>query len=328
MKPIRPAPFLRAAMGAALLGLAIAAPSASAGSASVVIGTGGFSGVYEAAGAAICRLVMLDQPRHGIGCTARPTLGSIVNLAALRGGDLDFGLAQSDTQDAALRGRGAFEAAGPDATLRAVFSLHAEPFTVVARREAGVRGLDDLRGKRLSIGGPGSGTRATFDELLRALGGTPADYAMLAELHTEEQGPALCDNRIDAFFYGVGHPSATVLDAVASCGARLVPLKGPAIERLLAQAPYYRATTIAGGLYRGHPDATPTFGAVAVLVTSSRVPEDTVYELVRSVFAHLNRLRRLHPALGTLDPRAMVRDGITAPLHPGALRYFREQGWQ
>jgi uncharacterized protein len=306
---------------------AMAAPSAFAQQRFVTIGTGGVTGVYYAAGGAICRLMNMERQRHGIRCSVESTGGSVFNINTMRAGDLDFGVAQSDWQFHAFNGSSTFQQAGKFGDLRAVFSLHPEPFTVLARKEANINKLDDLKGKRVNIGNPGSGTRASMEQLMAGLGWTLRDFALASELRADEHGPALCDNRIDAFYYGVGHPSANIQDPVTTCGARLVPLQGPAIDKLVSDAPYYAKVDIPGGLYAGHPNPTPTYGVLATFVTTSKVPDDVVYELVKAVFEKFDDFKRLHPALANLDPKRMVSDGVSAPLHPGAVRYYKEKGW-
>jgi len=233
---------------------------------------------------------------------------------------------QSDVQYFALKGEKQFKDAGPWAELRAVFSVHPEPFTVVARPEVGAKSIQDLKGKRFNVGNPGSGTRASMEELLGALGWTMADFSLAAELKADEHGPALCDNKIDAFFYAVGHPSANIQDPTTVCGAKLVPLTGPAVDKLVAQSPYYAKVQIPGGLYNANPDPVPTYGVLATLVSSSKVPAESVYQIVKAVFENFDEFKRLHPAFANLDPKEMLKNGISAPLHDGAVKYYKEKG--
>lgn len=318
---------LRPLLAAAAFALALPATPALAQQKFITIGTGGVTGVYYAAGGAICRLMNKERAKHGIRCSVESTGGSVFNINTIRSGDLDFGVAQSDWQFHAMNGSKVFEKDGKFSDLRAVFSLHPEPFTVLSRKEANITKLEDLKGKRVNIGNPGSGTRASMEELMNALGWTTRDFALAAELKADEHGPALCDNKIDAFFYGVGHPSANIQDPITTCGARLVPLQGAAVDKLVAGAPYYAKVNIPGGLYAGHPNPTPTYGVMATFVTSAKVPESTVYELTKAVFENFEEFKKLHPAFGALDPKDMIKNGISAPLHPGAVKYYKEKGW-
>ncbi len=292
----------------------------------ITVGTGGVTGVYYPAGGAICRLVNRDRAKHGLRCSVESTGGSVFNVNALRAGEIDFGVSQSDVQYNSAKGQAQFkESAFSD--LRAVFALHPEPFTVLARREANITRFEDFKGKRFNIGNPGSGTRASMDELLAAMNWKTSDFALAAELRPDEHGPALCDGMIDGFFYGVGHPSASIQDPTTICGAKLVSLTGPAIDKLVKDKPYYAVATIPGGLYPNNPQATTTFGVQATVVSSAKVSADTVYSVVKAVFDNLDEFKKLHPAFAALKPEDMVRNGLTAPMHEGAVRYYRETGW-
>ena len=293
----------------------------------ITVGTGGVTGVYYAAGGAICRLVNKDRAKHGIRCSVESTGGSVFNVNTIKAGELDLGFAQSDVQYNATKGAGNFKDAGAYGDLRAVFSVHPEPFTVVARKEAGIKSFADFKGKRFNVGNPGSGTRASMEEMLGAMGWKLSDFSLASELKADEHGPALCDGKIDGFYYGVGHPSANIQDPTTSCGAKLVSLTGPAIDKLIADKPYYAKAVIPGGLYPNNPDATTTYGVLATVVASSKAPAESVYQVVKAVFDNFDEFKKLHPALANLKPENMVQDGLSAPLHEGAARYYKEKGW-
>ena len=265
----------RGAQAAALSAALLFSGGAMAQQKFVTIGTGGVTGVYYAAGGAICRLLNKDRKTHGIRCSVESTGGSAFNVNTIKEGELDFGMAQSDVQYNAFKGEESFKEGGAHADLRAVFSIHPEPFTVLAHPNAGVTKFEDFKGKRFNVGNPGSGTRASMERLLGAMGWTLADFSLASELKADEHGPALCDGKIDGFFYGVGHPSANIQDPTTTCAAKLVPLTGEAVDKLVADNPYYAKATIPGGLYANNPDGTETFGVLATLVTSANVPEET-----------------------------------------------------
>ncbi|GAD22787.1 TAXI family TRAP transporter solute-binding subunit [Acidovorax sp. MR-S7] len=293
----------------------------------VTIGTGGVTGVYYAAGGAICRLVNKDRAKHGIRCSVESTGGSVFNVNTIKAGELDLGFTQSDVQYNAVKGVSQFKDAGAVGDLRAVFAVHPEPFTVVARKEANIGKFEDFKGKRFNVGNPGSGTRASMEELLAAMGWKLSDFSLASELKADEHGPALCDGKVDGFFYGVGHPSANIQDPTTSCGAKLVPLAGPVVDKLVADKPYYAKVTIPAGLYPNNPQATPTYGVLATVVASAKTPADTVYAVTKAVFENFEEFKKLHPALANLSPQSMVKDGLSAPLHEGAARYYKEKGW-
>ncbi|TVR96935.1 MAG: TAXI family TRAP transporter solute-binding subunit [Rhodospirillales bacterium] len=292
----------------------------------VTIGTGGVTGVYYPTGGAICRLVNRERAEHGIRCSVESTGGSVDNLNTMRVGDLDMGVVQTDLQYHALHGSGPFADAGPMENLRAVFSLHPEPFTVVARADAGVRHFNDLKGKRVNIGNPGSGQRATMEVLMEAKGWTTGDFSLATELRPAEQSQALCDNRVDAIVYTVGHPNGSITEATTTCDSVLVEVSGPEVDKLVEENPYYRFATIPGGMYRGNPEDVGTFGVGATFVSKTEVPEAVIYQVTRAVFENFDDFKRLHPAFEILVKEEMVTDGLSAPLHDGAVRYFKEAG--
>jgi len=307
------------------LGLASAAMAASA-SDFVTIGTGGVTGVYYPTGGAICRLVNKERKSHGIRCSVESTGGSVYNINTIRGGELDMGVAQSDWQYHAYNGTSKFKDAGAFKELRAVFSVHPEPFTVVARADSGIKTFDDLKGKRVNIGNPGSGQRGTMEVLMEAKGWTTKDFALTSELKASEQSKALCDNKIDAMVYTVGHPSGSIKEATTSCDSVLVTVNGSAVDKLVADNDFYRTASIPGGMYTGSDADVATFGVGATFVSSTAVSEDVVYNVVKAVFENFEDFKKLHPAFANLKKSEMVKDGLSAPLHPGAAKYYKEAG--
>jgi len=273
------------------------------------------------------RQVGAASHKHGIRCSVESTGGSVFNVNTIKAGELDLGFAQSDVQYNAVKGLSQFKDGGAVADLRAVFAVHPEPFTVVARKEANIGKFEDFKGKRFNVGNPGSGTRASMEELLTAMGWKLSDFSLASELKADEHGPALCDGKIDGFFYGVGHPSANIQDPTTSCGAKLVSLTGPVVDKLVADKPYYAKVSIPAGLYPNNPQATPTYGVLATVVASVKTPADTIYAVTKAVFDNFDEFKKLHPALAHLKPEDMVKNGLSAPLHDGAARYYKEKGW-
>ncbi|RDD61689.1 TAXI family TRAP transporter solute-binding subunit [Ferruginivarius sediminum] len=292
----------------------------------VTIGTGGVTGVYYPTGGAICRLVNKNRDEHGIRCSVESTGGSVYNLNTIRAGELDFGVAQSDWQYHSYNGTSQFEDAGAYKDLRAVFSVHPEPFTVVARADSGVKNFTELKGKRVNIGNPGSGQRATMDVVMDAMGWDQDVFSLASELKSAEQAQALCDNKIDAFVFTVGHPSGSIQEATTTCDSTLVNVKNDSIAKLVEDRPYYGWATIPGGMYKGNPDDVTTFGVRATFVTSADVPERVVYNLVKAVFENFEDFKNLHPAFQVLKKEEMVKSALSAPLHAGAKKYYEEAG--
>ncbi len=292
----------------------------------VNIGTGGITGVYYQVGAALMKLMNRECGAR-IKTSFQSTGGSVYNINAVLAGDLDFGLAQADRQYQAVHGLAEWKKAGPQRRLRSVCSLYPECVTLVATEDSGIRRIEDLRGKRVNIGNPGSGQRYNAIQILEAAG---IDWKR--DLHVEgvkaaESAKLLQDGRIDAFFYTVGHPAGLITEATAGRRrVRFVPITG--IEALTAAYPYYAPAVVPGALYPKALNSRdiPTVGVLTGLVTSADEPNEVVYALVKALFEDLDEFRKAHPAFAGLDPKQMVTAGLSAPLHPGALRYYREAG--
>ena len=302
-----------------------AGTSAQAAERFVTIGTGGQTGVYYVAGQSICRFV--NRNAENMKCNAPASGGGVANVNGIRSGEFNFGIMQSDHQYKAMKGLEPFKSAGAMEDIRAVFSLQSEVFTVLARRDANIKSLDDLKGKRVNIGNPGSGQRDTLDEIMQVKGWDKKAFRLAAELKPAEQASALGDNNIDAMTYFVGHPNGAIQEATTTVDAVLVPIEGAEIDKLLAEKSYYTKAEIPGGLYKGNDQPTRSIGGKAVLSTSAKTDPEMVYQLVKSVFENLERFQRLHPAFKDLKAEEMIEVGLSAPLHEGAERYYKERGW-
>jgi TRAP transporter TAXI family solute receptor len=310
-----------------VLGAMLTGPDAVAQQKFVNIGTGGVTGVYYVVGGAICRLINKESAKTGIRCSVESTAASAYNVKTIKAGELDFGIAQSDVAYNAVKGLTQFKDGGPHGNLRSVFSIFPEALMVVARKESGVKKFEDFKGKRFNVGDPGSGTRDTINVLMNALGMTTGDFSLTSERKPDEHGAALCDNKIDGFAFVAASPAANIKDPTMNCAAKLVNVGGPVVDKLIKEYPYFAAATIPGGTYPNNPDAIKTFGVVANLLTSSKVPDSVVYAMVSTVFDNFAEFKKLHPALANLDPKDMIKNGIMAPLHPGAVKYYKEKGW-
>ena len=325
---------LEASLSAAAAGVVVTSLLAScltpitlAKRAPVTIATADPSAIYYPVGNAICRMVNLaaaDDPAKR--CQAIVSDGAVANVEKIRSGEATLGLTQSDLAYGAFRGEGPFAAIGPDRELRTVIALHRESFTVIARAQSGIHNFEDLRGKRIGIGKSGAGYTFTRDVVLRFYGWTISDFDRALELGPTEQNETLCNNQVDAIIFEAVHPDGLTQEATSECQARLVRVAGPPIDRLLAAYPYYIASVIPGDMYDGNPNDTPTFGTQTVLVTSARQPDDLVYAVVKAVMENFDDFRRLHPALHRLEKNDMVPSEAVMPIHPGALRYYREAG--
>jgi TRAP transporter TAXI family solute receptor len=271
-------------------------------------------------------MVNKKRKEYGIRATVESTGGSVFNVNAVMSGDLDFGIVQSDRQYQAWNGLAEWKDKGPQKNLRAVFSIHPESVTLVAADDAGIKTMQDLRGKRVNIGNPGSGQRQNSIDALRNAG---LDYQkdVIAEGAKAAEAPGLLqDGRIDAFFYTVGHPSGAIKEATA--GKRkvhFVPITG--LDKLLKKYPYYAAAYIPIKFYPGatNKEDVPTFGVKATFVTSIKVPDKVVYVITKEVFDNFEQFKKLHPAYSVLTKKGML-EGLSAPIHPGAMKYYKEVG--
>jgi TRAP transporter TAXI family solute receptor len=318
---------LAAAVSGIVLGASAFSTQAVADQKFITIGTGGQTGVYFVVGQSVCRMVNRNSDEHGVRCNAPSTGGSVANVNGMKSGELDMGVVQSDVHYRAFNGVGNFEEDGAWGEMRSLFTMHGEPLTVVARANSGISEFADLKGKRVNIGNPGSGQRNTMDVVMNAMGWTVSDFSLASQLDAAEQAAALSDNNIDAMIYVVGHPNGSIQEATTTIDARLVPVTGPEIDELVETYSYYTHSVIPGGLYRGNDEDVNTFGVAATFVSHAGVDDDTVYHTVKAVFDNFDRFKRLHPAFATLTEESMISDGLTAPLHPGAKRYYMERGW-
>ena len=307
-------------------------PTASAQKQMISLGTGGETGVYYPTGGGICRIVNKLRARQGFRCVLEATDGSVSNITRVLDRSLDLGIAQSNWIYKSYH-----EALSDDVeiyehksdkgeSLRTLLVLYPEYFTVLVPKNSSIQSFDDIKGKRISIGTVGSSLRATMNDLLQKKNWQYQDFAQVLSLDATEQASALCEGRIDVMIYTVGHPSGAAREATDDCDSRLISVQGPEIEQLLAENTYYRWAKIPGAIYRGNIKSVPTFGVSATFFASASLSEETAYLLVKAVIEQLDDFRSLHPAFSRLDPEQMVKGPFAAPLHKGAIRYFKEIG--
>lgn len=315
---------LKAFMTAAALAGAGLIPSPSPAAQDLLVGGGSVTGVYYQAALQICSLLN----RHSADkyhCVGRPALGSVFNVNAVDRGLLDFGVVQSDKNHQAAKGEADW-GGRPVVALRSLFSLHPETVLAVTRADTGIARIEDLRGRRVNIGNRGSGQRGNAEDVLRLYRLDPDQDIQAEELQQAEASRALVDGKIDAFFYTVGNPSAAVEEPANATKIRILNVNSGAIKEFVADRPFYVMAAIPPGVYPGVDQPVETFAVTATVVTSDAVAEQTVYDLVKVVFENLGEIQGSHPVFRHLDPKAMLR-GLSAPLHPGAAKYYKEKGW-
>ncbi|UCC97219.1 MAG: TAXI family TRAP transporter solute-binding subunit [Phycisphaerales bacterium] len=293
----------------------------------VTIGTGGVTGIYYPTGIAISRMVNKNFDQYKIKVTVESTSGSVFNVNAVLKGDLVFGVVQSDRQYQAYNGLAEWSGLGKQSELRSVFSIHPESITLTASENSGIRDISDLKGKRINLGNPGSGHLQNSRDILAAIGLAEDDLS--AEYVKAVEAPGLLqDERLDAFFYTVGHPSSNIKEATSGrIKVSIVPIRGRHIDKMLEKYPYYAKSIIPHSFYRYalNTDDVETVGVKATFVTSKNIDEDIVYAITKEVFENFEAFISLHPAYQALTKENMLK-GLTAPIHKGALRYYKEVG--
>jgi len=293
----------------------------------VTIGTGGVTGVYYPTGGAISKMVNKNFKEYGIKATVESTAGSVYNINSVLSGDLDFGIAQSDRQYQAVKGLSEWAEIGPQEKLRSVFSIHPESITLIAADKSGISRITDLVGARVNLGNPGSGQLQNSRDVLAAFG--VSEDRLKSEYVKAVDAPGLVqDEQMDAFFYTVGHPNENIKEATSGpIKVHIVPIEGAPIDSLLEALPYYDKAIIPHAYYELSTNLTdvPTIGVKATLVTSADIPDDVVYAFTKEVFENFDEFKTLHPAYGTLTKESMLK-GLSAPIHPGALKYYKEAG--
>ncbi len=290
----------------------------------ITIGTGGVTGTYYPTGGAVCRLVNQVKKDTGIRCSVESTGGSVYNINTIKNGELDFGIAQSDVVYQAANGTDKFEG-NKIPKLRSVMAIYPELFTLVSRKDASINNIMDIKGKRINLGNPGSGNEATALAMFDALGINKTDLAFAGALKASEMPDALRDNKIDGYFYMVGHPTANIKDASNSVDVKIVPIEGDVINKFVKANPYFAQANVPGGIYKGNDADTPTFGVKAVLVTSTDVSDEAVYTVVKQILENFDSFKSLHPAYANITKESLL-DGLSAELHEGAKKYFKEAG--
>lgn len=290
----------------------------------VTIGTGGVTGTYYPTGGAICRLVNQYKKDTKIRCSVESTGGSVYNVNTIENGELDFGIVQSDIVYQASKGEGTFKGK-PITKLKSVMAIYPELLTLVSRKDSNINSLMDIKGKRINIGNPGSGNESTTLTLFNASGIKKEDLAYIGGLKASEMPDALKDNKIDAYFYMVGHPTVNIKDAASSINVKITPIEGAFVDSLIKKYPYFAKANVPAGLYKGNDDPIPTFGVKAVLVTSDDVSVNAVYTVVKAILENFEEFKQLHPAYANITKESLL-DGLSAPLHEGAQKYFQETG--
>jgi TRAP transporter TAXI family solute receptor len=311
-------------IGSALLA---AVPRAFAQQAFFRIGTGGTSGTYYPIGGLIANSISATGASgvEGLVATANSSNGSVANINAIQSGASESGFSQSDVAYWAYSGTGLFEGKGKIEDLRLLATLYPETLHVVARADAGIKSIADLKGKRLSLDEPGSGTIVDARIVLDAFGITEKDITP-EYLKPGPSGEKMRDGGLDAYFFVGGFPAGAITELAASTDITLVPVTGPEVDKILAEYGFFAKNSVPAETYKGIPE-TETISVAAQWVTSAKQPEDLVYNIAKSLYSEATQkaLQAGHAkgALITLD-NAVTSAGI--PFHPGAEKFYKEAG--
>ena len=292
----------------------------------ITIGTGGVTGVYYPTGGAICRLMNKIKKQTNIKCTVESTGGSVYNVNAIKKGDLDFGIVQSDVVYQAYNGEGRFKNK-PYKDLKVVMSIHPELLTLVVRKDSKIKTFFDLKGKRINIGNPGSGNEAAVKTLFNYCGGLKLEDIKAEHLKASEAPTALKDKKIDGYFYMIGHPTANIKDAANSTDVDLIPLDNvPAAKKLVEEKPYYAWGVVPARMYRGVDHPTKTYGVKAIVVTNNKMDNEKVYYLAKTILDNFDKFKRMHPSYKNLTKKDLLKGFDLNVMHPGAKKAFKEAG--
>ncbi len=308
-------------LAASSLVAALAAGAPALAQTQISIATGGTGGVYYPMGGGLAEII--NKHVEGLSATAEVTGASVENMGLVATGDADLAIALADTVKQAYDGTGRFEGQKLD-MIRGVASLYANMVQIVTLADSGIETIDDLKGKRVSVGAPGSGTEVNAQTLLEANGISFDDFEA-QRLNFNETADALNNGDIDAGFWSVGAPTSSILNLATTNKIRVIGLT-PEQQAAADEAdPTFAPIDLAGGVYDGVDEAVPTLGIPNVLVVSSEMDEETVYQITKAMFDNIEELKAVHPAANETTVE-FTMEATPIPLHPGAIRYYEEAG--
>ena len=306
----------------------LAAFTLNAPAADIIIAAGESALVEQGVARAICR--QIEKSGSGLSCEVRTIEGRdaaepLAILSSVNNGAVEIGIVASDWQYHAV------EASGPVEfmdvrfdNLRSLLALYPEPFAIIARRDSGITTIDDLPGKRINIGPPGSRQRTMMNLLMAARGWTRDSFLFTDEINEAGQFLALCHDRVEAIITTAPHPDEAIAKTIELCDAQIVTVSGEDIDKLIAGKPYLVDAEIPGGLYAGAKNAVPTFGVTMTAVTSADTSDETVDAVIGAVLGDYEVFRKRHRVLADLTPQQMATAGLSATPHPAAVRYQNE----
>jgi TRAP transporter TAXI family solute receptor len=290
----------------------------------ITIGTGGVTGTYYPTGSNICKYVNIYKTHTNIRCSVEATGGSIYNLDKMNNNELDFGIVQSDTLY--QMNNNIIKLNNDNTTeFRSVMAIYPELFTLVSRKDSHINSYHDLKNKRINLGNKGSGNESTALEFFKAIGLKIKDLKFAGSLKSAEMPDALIENKIDAYFYMVGHPTQNIKDAANSVDIKLISLNDTKVKKFVNSNPYYTLANIPANLYKGNSQTVSTFAVKAVLVTTTKISDKIVYSMIKSIFENFDNFKKEHPSYFNITKESLLK-GLSVPLHNGAIKYYKEVG--
>ena len=289
----------------------------------ITIGTGSVTGIYYTTGGSICRLVNKYKDST-IRCSIQSTEGSLYNLNSVNNKDLDFAIVQSDILYQASHNKNNFKNSSYS-KVKSIMAIYPELLTLVTKKDANINTIMDIKDKRINLGSSGSGNETTALTLFNEIGLTKNDLKEASSYNASEMSDALKNNKIDGYFYMVGHPTSTIKDSSSSVNIKIIPIENEITNKLIEKYPYFTKGNIPGGIYKGQVEDIPTFGVKAVLVVNEKVNEKIVYALVKAILENFDEFKKLHPAYSNITKESLL-EGISTPLHEGAKKYYEEIG--
>lgn len=290
----------------------------------IYIGTGSVQGVYFPIGGVICRLFNRYTVNHNIRCTLESTGGSINNLVQLRDGGFDIVVAQSDWQYYAYTGTSAFEKYGANDALRSVFALEADPLALFVKKDSPISHFDDLANRTVSFGYSRSLQHRIMDHYLELKGWTEEKFQQMVLMSDAKQGGAVCSGQVDAILLLSSSSYDSLANIPADCELKLIPINDETVAKVIAKYPYYRLGKIPSSMTLGGTEDVASFGLGATFVAMESTSPKAVYNVVKEIVENFADFKSLHPSLQMMRPEELPKAGLTAPLHPGAIRYYRE----
>lgn len=286
-----------------------------------ILATGGTGGTYYPFGGAIANI--WNTKIENMNVTAQATGASAENLRLINKGEAEYAIVQNDVMDYAYNGTDLF-AGEKLANIMTIGTLYPEVVQIAVSKDSGIKSIADFKGKRISVGDAGSGVEFNAKQIMEGYGLTFDDIKK-SNLSFKESAEGIQNGTLDGCFVTAGVPNAALQELAFTAGLTLVPVDGEAAKKICEKYGYYTQTTIPGGTYKGTDDDTPALAIKATLAVSSKLDEQTVYEMTKALFENLDELATAHAKGKEVSAKAAVT-GVSVPFHPGAKKYFKEIG--